>query len=269
MIDTKVFNELMNKGIITQVGLNPTDYKDIKDLQRYGLATSVGAAETYDAIVESLVNKEEVLVKFLADVAAGGTVVVPMDLELTAPITIEKDVTIDLNGYTLSNTPWIEDGETNAYMFWVKAGKLTINGEGTVSVPDARYSMAVWANGGDVEINNGTYTNGGDSCDLIYASKKGNIVINNGTFIANGPASGTAPGTKNPYSALNIKDANKSTCSISVKGGKFYMFDPANNLSENPAMNFCADGYESVSDGDWFIVSKSVEKEIIVDDNKE
>lgn len=269
MIDTKVFNELMNRGIITQVGLNPADYKDIADLQRYGLATSIGAVKTYEEVTAALVNKEEVLAKFLADVAAGGTVVVPIDLELTTPITIEKDVTIDLNGYTLSNTPWLEDGETNAYMFWAKAGKLTINGEGTVSVPDAIYSMAVWANGGDVEINGGTYINSGDSCDLIYASKKGNIVINNGTFKASGPASGTAPGTKNPYSALNIKDSNKSTCSISVKGGKFYRFDPANNLSENPAMNFCAEGYNSVADGDWFVVSKTEDKDIIVDDNKE
>lgn len=45
MIDTKVFNELMNRGIITQVGLNPADYKDIADLQRYGLATSIGACK--------------------------------------------------------------------------------------------------------------------------------------------------------------------------------------------------------------------------------
>lgn len=266
MIDPKVFNELMNRGIITQVGLNSADYKDISDLQKYGLATSVDAVKTYEEVTASLVNKEEVLAKFLADVAAGGTVIVPMDLELTTPITIEKDVTIDLNGYTLSNTPWLEDGETNAYMFWVKAGKLTINGEGTVSVPDAIYSIAVWANGGDVEINGGTYINGGDSCDLIYASKKGNIVINNGTFKASGPASGTVPGTKNMYSALNIKDANKTTCSITVKGGKFYKFDPANNLSENPIVNFVANGFESVKEGDWYVVTEA--NDIVVDDNK-
>jgi hypothetical protein len=269
MIDSKVFNELMNRGIITQVGLKPENYKDIADLQRHGLATSIGAVEVYEDAMSELVNIEEVIAKFLADVKAGGVVTVPMDIALTAPIDIEKDVTIDLNGHTLTNTPWLEDGETNAYMFWVKAGKLTLTGEGIVSVPDAVYSMAVWANGGDVEINSGIYENGGDSCDLIYASKKGNIVINNGIFKASGPASGNAPGTKNPYSALNIKDANKSTCSISVKGGKFYMFDPANNLSENPAMNFCAEGYESVSDGDWFVVSKAEDKDIIVDDNKE
>lgn len=268
MIDSKVFNELMNRGIITQVGLKPEDYKDIKDLQRYGIATSIGAVETYNTVVNEMINVEEVLTKFLSDIAKGGTVVVPMDLTLSAPITIEKDVTIDLNGCTLTNTPWDEDGESNTYMFWVKSGKLTINGEGTVSVPDAVYSMAVWANGGNVEINGGTYMNGGDSCDLIYASKKGNIVINNGIFKAAGPASGKEPGTKNPYSALNIKDSNKTTCSISVKGGKFYMFDPANNLSENPAMNFCAEGYESIKDGDWFVVSKAEEKDIIVEDNK-
>ena len=268
MIDSKVFNELMNRGIITQVGLNPENYKDIADLQRHGLATNIGSVEVYEDVISELVNIEEVIAKFLADIKAGGVVAVPMDLSLTAPIIIENDVTIDLNGYTLTNTPWDEDGKPNAYMFWVKAGKLTINGEGSIAVPDAAYSMAVWANGGDVEINGGTYTNGGDGCDLIYASNKGTIVINNGTFKANGPYTGKEPATGNLYSALNIKNANKDTCTISVKGGKFYKFDPANNLSESPAMNFCAEGYESVADGDWFVVRES-SKDIVVDDNAE
>jgi hypothetical protein len=267
MIDPKVFAELMNRGTITQVGLNPSDYKDIDDLQRHGLATIIDADEAYDDIVNELIDKKAVLEKFLADLTAGGEVIVPCNLVLTAPIEITKDVTINLNGYTLTNTPWDEDGESNAYMFWVKNGKLTINGEGTVIVPDAVYSMAVWANGGDVEINGGTYKNGGDSCDLIYASKKGNVVINGGEFVAAGPASGTVPGTKNPYSALNIKDANKSTCSFSVKGGKFFKFNPADNLSESPKMNFVADGYESVAQGDWYVVREAAD--IVVDDNVE
>lgn len=267
MIDVNVFAELMNRGIITQIGLKPENYKDINDLQRYGIATSIGSVEEYNEVMNEMVNMEEVINNFLASVAAGGEVNVPCNLVLTAPIEITKNVTINLNGYTLTNTPWDEDGEANAYMFWVKNGKLTLNGEGTVVVPDAVYSMAVWANGGDVEINGGTYKNGGDSCDLIYASKKGNIVINGGEFVAAGPASGTVPGTKNPYSALNIKDANKSTCSFSVKGGKFFKFNPADNLSESPKMSFIADGFESVQDGDWFVVREAVD--IVVDDNNE
>lgn len=255
MIDNKVFAELQNRGIITNVGLDAKDFNDINDLKMCGFATSIASDTVYAEAVEKFVNTSEILEKFLSDVALGGVVTVPMNLTFTKPIIIEKDVTIDLNGYTLTNTPWDEDGESNAYMFCVKNGKLTLTGDGAVIVPDAVYSMAVWANGGDVEINGGTYKNGGDSCDLVYASKKGHVVINSGEFIAAGPASGNAPGTKNPYSALNIKDSNRSTCSILVKGGKFYMFDPANNLSEGKDTNFVAEGFESIKEGDYYIVS--------------
>jgi hypothetical protein len=259
MIDPKVFAELQNRGIVTQVGIEACDFKNLEELKNYGLATSIATDEVYAKAVEATNYMET----FLAEVAAGGVVTLDADLTLSAPITIEKDVTIDLNGYTLTNTPWDEDGESNTYMFWVKKGKLTLTGNGNVVVPDAVYSMAVWANGGDVEINGGTYKNGGDSCDLIYASKAGKVEINGGEFVATGPASGNAPGTKNPYSALNIKDANKSTCSITVKGGKFFKFNPADNLSENPKMNFVADGYVSVAEGDWYVVK---EDSIVVDE---
>lgn len=184
----------------------------------------------------------------------GGRIKLLSDITVHKPISVIEDMVIDLNGYNITADVWEEDGESNSYAFWVKGGKLTLNGNGSVSASDAIYSMAVWANGGDVEINGGTYTNGGDSCDLIYASKLGNILINNGTFIPAGPASGNAPGTKNPYSALNIKDSNKSTCSISVRGGKFFGFDPADNLSENPKISFVAEGYKSIPEGDWFVV---------------
>lgn len=259
MIDPKVFAELQNRGIVTQVGIEASDFKNLEELKNYGLATSIATNEVYEKAVEAT----NYLESFLAEVAAGGVVTLDADLTLSAPITIEKDVTIDLNGYTLTNTPWDEDGESNAYMFWVKKGKLTLTGNGNIVVPDAVYSMAVWANGGDVEINGGTYKNGGDSCDLIYVSKAGKIEINGGEFVAAGPASGNAPGTKNPYSALNIKDANKSTCSITVKGGKFFKFNPADNLSENPKMNFVAAGYVSVAEGDWYVVKEDA---IVVDE---
>lgn len=267
MIDPKIFAELQNRGIITVVGLEPTQFENLEALKNLGLATSIAAEAEYKAAVEKLIDMNALLEKFLADIAAGGEVDLPMDITITAPIVIEKDVVLNLNGYTITVEPWDEDGEANAYAFWVKAGNLVINGNGTINATDAIYSMAVWANGGNVEINGGTYKNGGDSCDLIYASKSGNIVINDGTFIAAGPASGTAPGTKNPHSALNIKDANRSTCSISVKGGKFFKFNPADNLSENPKMSFVADGYEVVTEGDYFVVRKA--EDIVVDDNVE
>lgn len=264
MINPKVFAELQNHGIITNVGLKAEDFNNIDDLQNRGFATSIAADPVYDKLVEELVDIAAAKTAFISAIKAGGKVVVDMDYTFDAPIEITNDTELDLNGHSLKSLVWDEDGDPNSYVFWVKGGTLTINGKGTIEATDAYYSMAIWVNGGNVTINGGTYKNGGDSCDLIYASNKGNIVITDGEFIAAGPASGKEPGTKNPYSALNIKDANRTTCTISVKGGKFYEFDPANNLSEGDNTSFVAEGFVSVKDGNYYVVR---EAEIVVDEN--
>lgn len=56
-MDQKVFDELMNKGIVTNVGLNAEDYTDIADLQNKGLATAIGAVEEYE---KATASKEEI-----------------------------------------------------------------------------------------------------------------------------------------------------------------------------------------------------------------
>lgn len=265
MIDSKVFAELQNRGIITNVGLNPNDFKDIDELQNLGYATSIAADPVYDKLIEELVDVAAKKQAFLEAVKNGGTVTVDMDYSFESPIEISKNVEIDLNGYTLKSLVWDEDGESNSYVFRVKSGKLTITGKGEVVSSDAKYSMAVWVNGGDAEINGGVYKNDGVSCDLIYASNKGNIVINDGEFIAT--LIGDEPGTGNTRSALNIKNSNRNTCSIKVRGGKFLEFDPSNNVSEGNSTNFVDTGYESIKDGNYYIVKELLD--VVVDDKSE
>ena len=115
--------------------------------------------------------------------------------------------------------------------------------------------MAIWADGGKVTINNGTFVNHGDGCDLIYASNGAEVKIYGGEFKATENTK-TVPGTKNKFSALNIKDKDRGNTKISVYGGKFYGFDPANNLSEGENTNFVAEGYKSVetSEGIWEVM---------------
>ena len=81
--------------------------------------------------------------------------------------------------------------------------------------------------------------------------------IHGGEFHAT-ERSGEVEGTKNRFSALNIKDADRGTSSIVVYGGKFFGFDPANNLSEGPETNFVAEGYKSVEveSGVWEVMPK-------------
>lgn len=197
--------------------------------------------------------------------AEGGTYQLNEDLTLARPIVVnDKDVTIDLNGHKLTagvfadNDDVISTGTSDSYVFRVKGGKLTVNGEGTVAAQAATYSMAVYASGnGEVVINGGTYTNEGDNgSDLIYAKGNARITINGGTFKATAKGSGE-DATRNKRSALNLKDADKETASITVKGGKFYEFNPAYNLSEGEGTNYVADGYSSVLSNDkYYVVSQ-------------
>ncbi len=191
-------------------------------------------------------------------IAAGKSVRLTADINIAEPLVVTTgDIIVELNGKTLSADAWVDnsDNSTNAYAFWVKGGTLAINGPGNVETASAEYSMAVWAQGGSVVINGGTYANAGEGSDLIYASAGGQVEIYGGTFNANEKQAGV-DGTQEAYSALNLKGNGADGSTITVYGGSFYKFDPANNKSENPAVNFCAPGYTSVANGDYFEVTK-------------
>ena len=178
------------------------------------------------------------------------------------PLIIEGNVEVNLGGNDIIGGIFTEsggsilEGSSDSYAFMaIEGSNLTISGEGNVIAQDATYSMAVWANGGTVTINGGIFKNGGDSCDLIYTSNGGRVYIYGGEFIAT-DKKGVEPGTNNTNSALNIRDSQRDICQILVYGGKFYKFDPGNNLSEGPGTSFLAPGYKSVQDGDYFVVVK-------------
>lgn len=209
---------------------------------------------------------------FVSAITNGGPVNVTADIDLDVPAIVTEDTTVYLNGHNITAPLFTESGgevlpgNTDSYVFWVKEnGKLTINGEGEIRAKEANYSMAVWAQGKEasVTINGGNFYNGGDACDLVYASAGASVEINGGYFHAAGPQSGTVPGTKNMHSALNLKDNTGS--SIIVRGGSFYGFNPANNVSEGPNTNFVADGYMVVSEGMLYTVV-SDDQEVIVND---
>lgn len=205
-------------------------------------------------------------------IAAGKDVTLDANITLDEPIIVEPvatrtdaasvEVEVNLNGKNIDAPLFAESdgtvdpsGNSDSYAFWVKeGGKLTINGNGNVKTQACKYSIAVWAQGGEVVINGGNYENAGEGSDLIYASAGGKVTINGGTFKAN-EKQANVDGTAEKRSALNLKDADKATSSIVVYGGSFYLFDPANNKSENPAVSFVATGYNVVKVGDWYTVS--------------
>ena len=77
-MDQKVFDELMNKGVVTNVGLDAEDYTDIKDLQNKGFATSISAVEEYENA--SALSKEDI---------DNATQDVPVETPVETPVEIE------------------------------------------------------------------------------------------------------------------------------------------------------------------------------------
>ena len=181
-----------------------------------------------------------------------GDVILTSNYKPVSPVIITNAVsTVNLNGKKVIAPVFAENGgdvlkgSTDSYAFWVKnGGDLTIEGDGKVIASEAEYSIAVWSNGGKVTIKGGKFYNNGNNSDLIYASNGGTVEIYGGEFHAN--ENKGAAGTKNRYPALNIKDKDRGTTKIVVYGGKFYGFNPANNVSEGENTNFVAEGYKSV-----------------------
>jgi hypothetical protein len=187
----------------------------------------------------------------------GSEVTLQKDYTLTKSLVVPAGVrsTINLNGHNIINATNSEElGEGDGIVVY---GHLTINGEGTVQGK----TRSVWARGNNnptVTIKGGNYVGavGGSECEVIYASGNGKITINGGTFQAEtqDKVSFAAP----QYAVLNIHGNGASGCDIVVYGGTFHKFNPADNISENPKKNFCAEGYRSTEvEEDVFVVSDS------------
>lgn len=218
--------------------------------------TTVANGNEYIVVAPTEVASEDALV---AAMTAGESVVLTSDVQLTNTLVLNSDATIVLNGKTITSGVFAEskgaitEGTTDSYVFWVKDGTLNIYGDGEINAAEAEYSMAVWADGGTVNIYGGTYKNNYAS-DLIYAKNGGVVNIYGGEFIASNKNKENTEGTLEEYSALNLHGTYPGQ--ITVYGGSFYKFNPADNLSENPKVNFVAAGYQSVQDGDYWVVSK-------------
>lgn len=182
----------------------------------------------------------------------GGEVVLTEDIALSTTLDVTKNLIIDLNGHNLTiNNDSDELGEGDGII--VTEGTLTIKGEGTVTAN----TRAIWArgNGGAViNIEGGHYVGAtkGNTCEVIYASGNGVINIYGGTFEAE--TEDTVSFAAPQYAVLNLHGNGATGCNITVYGGSFKNFNPADNISENPKKNFCAEGYVSVANGEWFDV---------------
>ena len=230
--DKTVAAVLTSSSPATALGYNPdtgllrfktnhfSEYYVLADVEAVNVSTGICYSKLVTAINSAQDNST---IKLLADV-----------ITPTLTYYIEnKNLTLDLNGKTLSGSGY--DGT----LFVGSNATLTINGEGNViGNDDQDYGMAIWAYGSNanVIINGGKYSNtllhDDKQMDMIYASNGGKVVINGGEF-----------NCITPKWTLNVKDAdyNNGTSTITVTGGKFHGFDPANCESEGIGTSFIED----------------------------
>lgn len=198
------------------------------------------------------VNTQEALIEAIADEKVD-EIKLTSNIDLDTSLRVSRKVTIKLNGKTLKGNGY--DG-----VFYVSiGGELTISGDGNVIAKGgfddsdtehkSEYAMAIWANGGKVIINGGTYSqvtvNGDSQYDMIYVSDytnkttgevaHGEITILSGEFES-----------VTPKWTLNINDKAVESKFI-VKGGVFKGYNPAEAMTEpNSPVNFVAEGYKAV-----------------------
>ena len=184
----------------------------------------------------------------------GGTYTLAEDVAVTEALKLDgnKEVTINLNGFDIINETSIEDSSDPRYgnttVFEVSGNSvLNIEGDGNVQAigtvdGEDGYRMAVYALGNaTVNIYGGNFLNDqkyNAQLDLIYADQSAVINIYGGTFESK------CCNSNNVYWVLNLKDG--SDAAINVYGGTFVNFDPSSSYTENPVMDFVAEGYTCV-----------------------
>lgn len=186
------------------------------------------------------INSADELIAILNNISGGTNLTLNQDIELTAYVPITGEGVVDMN---LNNHNIIRNQATALY---VNSDNIEVNIKGQGEIAGAQ---AVWTKAGTTNIYEGTFRS--DSSDCIYAAGTGKVNIYGGEFFS---VKNEKDFAEPQYVCLNIKDADRKTASITVYGGIFHNFDPANNVSEGEGTNFVAPGYKSVEQSEGIFV---------------
>ena len=195
--------------------------------------------EAYETLAEAIDN------------ANGATIKLTEKIEPTTSFVITTTVTIDLNGKTIKANDTDASTDGNG-VFWVQeGGVLTLldSSEAQTGTVDGNggngYKMAVWADGGKVVINGGTYVNfnnipdPNNQYDLIYVKNRGSVEITGGTFKC-----------QTPRWTLNSHNTLPGT--FVVTGGRFLGYDPTNFDTDEAVTTWCSDDYVAIKDANGY-----------------
>ena len=205
----------------------------------------------------------------VADLAAAlgkdGIVNVVEDLNPAEVVVSTAKTTLNMCGKTVANTNDLWNKATYSWsLVSARAGELTIEGNGKFAAKENDCYAVDVQDGAKVVIKDGTFI-GNISAVYVY---EGELVVEGGFFEIQ---QHTDVGT-DPYAfMLNCYDANRAagTAKITVKGGTYVNFNPADCKAEGEHTNFVADGYMVVAkkqaNGDvWYtVVEASAVKETL------
>lgn len=181
-------------------------------------------------------KKYETLADAIRLAAKGKTVRLLADVEQNTQLTINKSITLDLNGKTIKNTVDIWGDNANAILSITNGAKVTITGNGTIDAKENDcYTINVVK--GDLTIENGTFY-GNVS---VVQVEEGTLSVKGGTFDLHQKWEGSSK-----YLFNCIDDAYVGgSANVAISGGTFVGFDP--NVSpekkvDDKAPSFAAPG---------------------------
>lgn len=183
------------------------------------------------------------------------TITLLSDIDLARTISVSnKTITLNLAGYKLYNTVDLWDqpakGDNNWSLISVRGtGNLTITGNGTLQAKENDCYAVDVQDGSTLTIENGTLVG---NIHAVYV-QEGTAYIKGGTYRVQQKYPQTG---KEDEFVLNLYDTNRSngTAKMTVTGGTFANFNPANCQAEGANTNFCAEGYSTKQEDENYTV---------------
>ncbi len=221
------FNKSITEGYCAD-GFIPTKNAD----GTYGVKESYYVAQVGN-------KKYETLADAIRLAAKGKTITLLTDVEQNTQLTINKNITLDLNGKTIKNTQDIWGDNANAILSITNGAKVTITGNGTIDAKENDcYTINVVK--GDLTIENGTFY-GNVS---VVQVEEGTLSVKGGTFDLHQKWEGSS---KYLFNCIDDAYAGGSA-NVAISGGTFVGFDPSAS-PEGEGTSYLAPGYAPTDNG--------------------
>lgn len=166
---------------------------------------------------ESKIKAYSTLAEAVAAAQDGQTVRLLADVEQNTQLTINKSITLDLNGKTIKNTVDIWGDTANAILSITNGAKVTITGNGTIDAKENDcYTINVVK--GDLTIENGTFY-GNVS---VVQVEEGSLSVKGGTFDLHQKWEGSS---KYLFNCID-SEFTSGNAKVAISGGTFVGFDP-------------------------------------------